>query len=41
MYNKIVEYYWDIRCRLSLIFRNNKHRECGYIEEYEKYKQLI
>jgi len=43
MYNKIVEYYWDVRYRLSLRFRNHRHRhmECGYLEEYEKYKHLI
>ena len=41
MYNKIVEYYWDIRYRFSLRFRNHRHRECGYLQEYEKYKDLI
>ena len=41
MYNKIVEYYWDVRYRLSLRFRNHRHMECGYLEEYEKYKHLI
>ncbi len=39
MYNKIVEYYWDIRYRLFSRFR--KQRECGYLQEYEKYKDLI
>ena len=41
MYNKLVEYYWDIRYRFFLRFRNRRHRECGYLEEYEKYKDLI
>ena len=39
MYKKIVEYGWYIIDRLFSKFR--KPMRCGYLMEYEKYKDLI